>query len=110
MGRLSAAGGEANAGRFLETTATEPDPTRSLTLYVARRAFALSSFIRLGLDVASCPESVQKVSVPRQAQKTKNGDSMRDGASKDGFHKGGIPSETQRTRVPAKRHQCFTGF
>lgn len=62
MGRLSAAGGEANAGRFLETTATEPDPTRSLTLYVARRAFALSSFIRLGLDVASCPESVQKVS------------------------------------------------
>ena len=41
MGRLSEAGGEAKAGRFLETRATEPDPTRSLTLYVA-----------------SCPESV----------------------------------------------------
>ena len=56
MGRLSATAGGTNAGRFME--ATEPDPTRSLTRYVTRRAFGLSSFIRLGLDAASCPESV----------------------------------------------------
>jgi hypothetical protein len=74
MGRLSAAGGEAKAGRFLETRATEPDLTRSLTLYVARRAFALSSFIRLGLDVASCPESVcPKASSPQASTRRPTG-------------------------------------